>query len=376
MRLYRILCVAVLFIVLSVSRAFAGEEPAITADAAILIEATTGRVIWEKNAEEQRYPASMTKMMTAILSLERLGPNREIMISPEAAATEDTPLGIKEGERLTAEQLTYGMMMVSDNGAAVALAEEMDGSVKAFAKKMNAKAAEIGMKNTHFANPNGLPNKDHYSTAHDMARLARYAMENKRFQTMVDEPYGTIYWLYPRGQYLAVKNTNELLGVYDGITGIKTGWTNDAGGCLAASATRNGVELIAVVMHSTTGKNRFSDARKILDYGFQNVKMVRGLAAKDAGRLVYVAGGKSGITTAYPVTDVEYPLVGGEDPSHYSLSYEVPRMMPAPIGDSPVGKIIINYDGKPIGAIDMKAEKVEKGFSVGSLLVSIFGWML
>lgn len=224
------------------------DEPYIAAQSAILIEASTGRVIWEKQADDRHYPASMTKIMTALLGLDLISPHTEMFISPEAAATEDCPLGIRAGDCLTAEELLTGMMMVSDNGAAVAVAEQIDGSTAQFARRMNEKARELGMEHTHFSNPNGLTDPNHYSTARDMARLAKYAMENPSFRRMVSQRERMIRWTLPRNGHLLVLNTNKLLGSYGGMTGIKTGWTNAAGGCLAASARRNGVELIAVLM--------------------------------------------------------------------------------------------------------------------------------
>jgi D-alanyl-D-alanine carboxypeptidase (penicillin-binding protein 5/6) len=174
------------------------DGPQVTAQAAILIEASTGRVIWEKNADEEHYPASTTKMMTGILGLENIGPRTEVFISPHASGTEDCFLDIRAGERMTAEELITGMLMVSDNGAAVAVAEQVDGSVPAFANRMNAKAKELGMENTHFENPNGLPNPNHHSTVRDMAKLAKYAMENPKFREIVGTKNRRIQWAFRR----------------------------------------------------------------------------------------------------------------------------------------------------------------------------------
>ena len=375
MRVIRLFFILILLMALlpSVVRA---EEPIITADAAILIEATTGRVLWEKEGEARHYPASMTKMMTTILLLENIDPAEEIFISPQAAMTENTSLGIKAGERLTAKELTTGMMMVSDNGAAVAIAEAMDGDTATFAKRMNAKAKEIGMENTNFVNPNGLTDPNHYSTPHDIARLARYAMENDDFRQIVQREKETIYWSYPNGRFKNVINTNELLGNYEGITGVKTGWTNAAGGCLTASAKRNGLKLIAVVMHSKTEEDRFSDMRKILNYGFQHVHMVHGFSKEELSRRIFIVDGRMGTTVARPIEDVEYPLMDGEDPSHCSIAYDAPRIVTAPVSGKDVGKVIIKYDDKSVGSVALHSERVEEGFSIGSFLVSVFGWML
>lgn len=353
-----------------------GEEPQITAKAAILIEASTGRVILEKNADEQHYPASTTKIMTAMLGLENIGPRTEVFISPDAAETEDCFLEIRAGDRLTAEELITGMLMVSDNGAAVAIAEQVDGSGEEFADRMNAKAKEIGMEHTHFANPNGLTNPKHYSTPRDIARLAKYAMEHERFREIVRQKNGNISWVFPK-KYLSVENTNELLGKYEGMTGIKTGWTKAAGGCLAASARRGGVELIAVLMQTPTPEDRFADARKMLDYGFDKVRMVKGISQDRVTKKIWIKEGREPSVEAHLVADIRYPLVDGESPEHYTVTYDVPKVLAAPLKEGEiVGKAVIRYDGEPVGSVDLAAGHVEKGFSFSSWLVGLLEGVL
>ncbi|MDD7762756.1 MAG: D-alanyl-D-alanine carboxypeptidase [Selenomonadales bacterium] len=349
----------------------------LTAQSAILIEASTGRVIWEKDADVRHYPASMTKMMTGILALEKLLPKADVVISPNAAATEDCPLEIVAGECLSADNIITGMLMESDNGAAVAIAEAVDGSVSQFVQRMNERAQEIGMSNTHFVNPNGLTEANHYSTARDMAKLARFAMNNKKFREIVSTKKQVIHWEVPARQQKLAENTNKLLANYNGMNGIKTGWTKAAGGCLAASARRNGVELIAIVMQTPGPDDRFADASKLLDYGFKQVKMVKGIAKDRVSRKLWVRGGTSASVMAHPAEDINYPLINGEDPKHYTLSYDVPKVIAAPLKDGEtVGRIIIKYDNKEVGSVPMISEKVETGFSIGSWLVGIFAGLL
>lgn len=349
----------------------------LTAQSAILIEASTGRVIWEKDADVRHYPASMTKMMTGILALEKLLPKADVVISPNAAATEDCPLEIVAGECLSADNIITGMLMESDNGAAVAIAEAVDGSVSQFVQRMNERAQEIGMSNTHFVNPNGLTEANHYSTARDMAKLARFAMNNKKFREIVSTKNQVIHWEVPARQQKLAENTNKLLANYNGMNGIKTGWTEAAGGCLAASARRNGVELIAIVMQTPGPDDRFADARKLLDYGFKQVKMVKGIAKDRVSRKLWVRGGTSASVMAHPADDINYPLINGEDPKHYTLSYDVPKVIAAPLKDGEtVGRIIIKYDNKEVGSVPMISEKVEAGFSIGSWLVGVFAGLL
>lgn len=349
----------------------------LTAQSAILIEASTGRVIWEKDADVRHYPASMTKMMTGILALEKLPPKADVVISPNAAATEDCPLEIVAGECLSADNIITGMLMESDNGAAVAIAEAVDGSVSQFVQRMNERAQAIGMSNTHFVNPNGLTEANHYSTARDMAKLARFAMNNKKFREIVSTKNQVIHWEVPARQQKLAENTNKLLANYNGMNGIKTGWTKAAGGCLAASARRNGVELIAIVMQTPGPDDRFADARKLLDYGFKQVKMVKGIAKDRVSRKLWVRGGTSASVMAHPADDINYPLINGEDPKHYTLSYDVPKVIAAPLKDGEtVGRIIIKYDNKEVGSVPMISEKVEAGFSIGSWLVGVFSGLL
>lgn len=351
----------------------AQAEPDIGAEAAILIDADTGRVLWSKNGEERHYPASMTKMMTCLLGIQLLPPDAKITISQAAASTEDLPLHIARGDVLTAEELMRGMMMVSDNGAAVAVAEHIDGSSAVFAERMNEKAQEIGMRDTHFANPNGLTDPNHYSTPHDMARLAQYAMKNPVFRDFVRQKERRISWISPSGKTLMAENTNELLGRYEGMTGIKTGWTSAAGGCLAASAERQGVHLIAVLMKAPDETTRFSDMRKILDYGFASVTLVKGPTIKEASRHVWVKDGTAARTVVRPATDIEYPLLPGEEASHVKVTYDVPAVISAPVASGQVvGGAILTYDGEEIGRVDMVADDVPEGFSLGSWLVGLF----
>lgn len=349
------------------------ETPDIKAEAAILIDADTGRVLWSKNGEERHYPASMTKMMTALLGISLLPPDAKITISENAANTEDTPLHIAKGDVITSEELLRGMMMMSDNGAAVAVAEQIDGSTALFADRMNEKAAEIGMLDTHFANPNGLTDPNHYSTPHDMARLAQYGMKNPVFRDFVRQKERQISWLSPSGKTILAENTNELLGKYEGITGIKTGWTKAAGGCLAASAERDGVHLIAVVMKSPTEDERFADMRKILDYGFANVTLANGPTTKEASRHVWVKNSVNSRVRVHPAMDIDFPLLPGEDTKKFSVRYEVPKVLSGPLyAGEVVGKAIITYDGEDVGSVDMTADEAPAGFGLGSWLVGLF----
>ncbi len=237
-----------------------------TADAAILMDAKTGEVLYEKNGKKREYPASMTKIMTCILSLESGRSDLAVTITDFAADVEATRVDVGLQARL--KDLTRQMMLISDNGAALAIAETLGGSEENFAAMMNAKAKEIGAFSTHFVNPNGMPDKDHYSTAYDIALIAAYGLKNPEFRKIVATKDSTIYYLKPLGYTIYCENTNDLLYDYPGCTGLKTGWTSAAGACLAASARRGDKELIAVVMHADDEDARAKEAAALLDYGF------------------------------------------------------------------------------------------------------------
>ncbi len=265
---YKMFLLALTFTCISCSPLHAAA-PDITADAAVIMDGSDGRFLYEKNGAKKEYPASMTKIMTCILSLEKGNTYQTVTVSPKAADVESTALN--GGEWLSLGDLRNQMMMISDNGAATAIAENTAGSLPAFADMMNQKAKDIGMTGTHFVNANGMPDENHYSTAEDMARLARYAMENRNFRSIVSTKRKQIRYIRP-AEIFTCENSNELLYTYPGATGIKTGYTRAAGGCLAASAVRDNHELIVIIMHSRDMDSRFTEAAKLLDYGFSLIK--------------------------------------------------------------------------------------------------------
>ena len=368
------ICLCFVLAVAQVPVAEAQEDIKLSADAAIIMEASTGRVIWEKNADERRYPASMTKMMTGLLTLENLSADTEVLISANAAATEDVPMGLLPGEMLSSAELLNGLLMLSDNGAAVALAEQIGGSVSSFAEMMNAKAEKLGMENTHFVNPNGLTNAEHYSTARDMAKLARHVMQNERFREIVGQQKALLRWSIPKNKMLAAENTNELLGKYEGMTGIKTGWTQAAGGCLAASAKQGGLELIVIVMHAETPKDRFKDAEKLLDYGFEHTRLVRGVNKERFRGSAWVKDGREAKVDLHLAEDINFPLVDAEEKSNYKVVYDVKKVLAAPVKKGQkAGTAKLLYKGEQVGEVDILADKnVGQGSDILSWLVGVF----
>lgn len=263
--------------------------PSIVAETGVLIDAKTGTVLYNKGMDLQKEPASTTKVITGLLAIEKLPLDKVVTIDAETPFTEGSRIYLMEGEKITVKDLLYALFLESANDAAVALGIEMAGNVDDFATMMNEKAKELGAKNTNFKNPNGLHLDGHVTTAYDMAMIAKAAMENPTFRKYVSTYKYTIQPTNKQVEPRYLYNTNRLLydtrtkvsanGVmrpakYDGVTGIKTGYTGDAGGCLVAGASRNGTELIAVVMKSTD-LGRFGDSIALLDWGFQKYHSVK-----------------------------------------------------------------------------------------------------
>ena len=237
----------------------------LSADAWMLIDDSTGYIISQKYANEPRFMASLTKMMTCLLALENGNMTDTVHITEDVFICKDSRVRLGEGYLLG--DLLYEMMLQSDNDAAYAIAKHIAGDTLSFCDMMNEKAAYLGMTNTHFVNPNGMPAPDNFSTANDLIRLARYAMRDSMFAEIV----GTTEKSVPLidGRHMDCRNTNALLFSYEGCFGIKTGYTRQAGNCLASAATRDGTTLYLVLLHSRSMRSRFTESAILLDYGFR-----------------------------------------------------------------------------------------------------------
>lgn len=243
----------------------------LSAEAWMLIDDSTGFVISQKNADEKRFFASITKTMTCLLALENGNLSDTLFITKDVFISKDSRVRQGDGYRLG--NLIYEMMLVSDNDAAYAIAKHIGGDTLTFYDMMNQKAEYLGMDSTHFANPNGMPNNENYSSASDLVRLMRYCMCDSSFAEIV----GTTEKDLPLvdGRHLPCQNTNQLLMSYDGCIGIKTGFTRQAGNCLASAATRNGTTLYLVLLGSRSMSSRFKESAILLDYGFNAMKAFR-----------------------------------------------------------------------------------------------------
>ena len=244
------------------------EGPSVSAQCAAVIHMDTGEVLFVKNGDERRAMASTTKIMTALLTLEEAAvENREVEITREMVLVEGSSMGLREGDRLTLRDLAVGMLTVSGNDAANSAAIAISGSREAFVERMNQRAQELGLENTHFETPSGLDGETHYSTALDMAKLAAAAMQNPDFAAIAGSKTAKVTFLSPE-KTVTYQNHNKLLSLYEGCTGVKTGYTKKAGRCLVSAAERDDVRLVAVTL---SAPDDWNDHAALLDYGFSKM---------------------------------------------------------------------------------------------------------
>ena len=312
--------------------------PGISAASAILIDGESGRVLYAQNAEEERPIASITKLMTALVAVESHPDLSEVVtIRPEWTGVEGSSMYLKAGEELTLEALLYGLLLASGNDAAVAIAGFCAGDVDTFVAWMNDKAAELGMEHTHFENPNGLNDEGHYSTAADMAALARVVMEHEALAKIVGTRSITV-----AGRTLT--NHNKLLWRYEGCTGLKTGYTDRAGRTLVSCAERDGQRLIAVTLNDP---NDWADHAALFDYGFAHYRSAMLALANRTFRMLPVTGSLNRFVPVYTAAEVYYPLTEGE---LVKARVELPERVEAPIqGGTIAGRLLFTLDGAVIG---------------------------
>lgn len=329
----------------------------ITAKAAIIMEARTGKVLYSKNAEERKYPASTTKMMSLIVALEHGNLNDIVTASSNAANTEGSSLWLTQGEQEKMIDLLYGIMLVSGNDATVAVAEHISGSVDNFAKLMTEKAHALGARDTNFTNSSGLPDPNHYSTAHDLARIAAYGYKNPLFTKIISTKEWIMPWpgkAFNRDLY----NENKMLWLYEGGNGVKTGYTDAAGRCLVSGAYRNGIQLVAVVLDS---ERMWDDSIALLDYGFQQIKPKPIFNQGDILKTVRVSNGKSDIIALVTGSDLVLP-VSETDSDDFKTVIDSPAKVDAPIHEGQkLGKVKVYYKDSEVANVDLLAQQaIEK----------------
>lgn len=323
---------------------------------ALLMEASTGTVLYENNAHEKLPPASITKVMTELLVLEAIENgslkwDENVTCSAHAASMGGSDIWLKEGEQMSVKDLFKAMAVGSANDAAVALAERVSGTEQAFVNEMNEKAAELKMNDTHFVNTNGLDADGHLTSANDIALMSRELMKHTEIFD-----FCTIWMDSLRGSKTALYNTNKLIRFYSGANGLKTGSTGKAGYCISATAKRNGMQLIAVTMGSDTSDQRFDSARALLDYGFTNwsVYTPKLSAAKIS---VKVLKGVQSSVEAAAVKMQPVLLKRGNEKKVVQKVGVVSNVM-APVEKGQVlGQIYLSVDGKTVGSIPLVAKQ-------------------
>ena len=356
------------------------QMPRLEGSAAILIDMTTGDVLYESNADEQHFPASTTKMMTALLALENLDLNSDITVDAEAAGTGGSGIRLKEGEIMNADVMLHAMLIPSSNDCAVAIAKTVAGSVDSFAVMMNARAKELGCKGTNFVNPCGLHEDNHYTTARDLSIIAMECMKNEHFREIVAMSEYTVpetnrsgardlvssnLLLWDEQERHKIYVGNDLrYPKYEGTIGIKTGYTPQAGGCLVAACEKDGTRLLSVVMECTD-MGRFADTIKLFNWGFENYKTYTVLHGGYSFGNVKVKHGEFNKVEAVLLTDVAYTLPADASVDIMSAQAVLQESISAPVkkGDD-VGVITLYEGDEPVGTYRAVAAKsiAEGGF--------------
>lgn len=340
-----IFVVTIVFMLLN-SQISYSEPIEINAKSAILIEVNTGRILYSFNSNLKLPMASTTKIMTALLAIEYGNLDDIVTIKKSAVGIEGSSIYLKEGERIRLKDLIYGLMLRSGNDAAIAIAEHVGGTVDNFIKLMNRKAKELGANNTNFTNPHGLHDVNHYTTAYDLALITREALKKKEFRDIVKSKV----WVSEREINKYFYNKNKTLWQYKGGDGVKTGYTKKAGRCLVASATRNGMQLVAVVLDDYSW---FNDCYKLLDYGFNSFKPKVIFNKGQFIRNIEVINGNRIKVPIITNNELIIPIKDNEI-ENIKIKIELPDKLYAPIEkNKKIGKIRVYLNSELIAVNDL-----------------------
>ena len=353
-----------------------GVSLEVAAPSAVLMEAATGTVLYEKDAHTPLPPASVTKIMTLLLMMEaldagRIGWDDTVTASEAAAAKGGSQVYLEAGEQMSLQEMLKSVVVVSANDCATALAEHVAGSETAFVELMNRRAQELGMENTHFVNCTGLDDEPdaetHLTTAYDIALMSRALLKHDEIRD-----YTTIWMDSVRNGEFGLANTNKLVRFYQGTTGLKTGYTSAAGHCLSASAERDGVEFIAVVLHCATSGERFQAAKQLLDYGFANYTLAQPDPETEIPPVPVVLGTVEAIV---PVPDNDDPvLIEKGQAAGITTRVEVADQVRAPVeAGQRLGTLTLQSDGAPLAAIPLVAPEAVPRRTWWDVTRSLFG---
>ena len=341
-----------------------------SAKSAILIEASTGKILFEKNADEKLHPASMTKMMSMLLIIEAIESgvikwNQIVQVSENASSMGGSQILLETGEKMSVRDLFKGVAIASGNDAVVALAETVAGSVNNFVSMMNKRASELGLTNTNFKNPHGLDDANHYSSSRDMSIIARELVKHKEVLE-----YTKIYEDYLRedtDRKIWLVNTNRLVRFYDGVDGLKTGYTEDAGYCMTATAEKDGMRIIAVVMGEETSKIRNQEVSEMLDYAFAQYKVINMLKNKNSLGKYRVDNGKDEYVQVVPISDATVVKKKSEKDGNYSYDIKISSLKaPLKVGDN-VGTLTIKEDENNVMTLKLTVAKDVEKANFGNL---------
>lgn len=325
--------------------------PNISAKAAILIDVSTRTILYSKEPNLRRAPASTTKILTALVALEKGDLNNIVTVSSKAAAVPGSSLNLRTGERLRMNDLLTGLLMRSGNDAAVAIAEHISGDTASFARLMNSRAVKAGAGKSNFVNPHGLDTPNHYTTAHDLALITLEAIENPTFAKIVrtrTEDIGT----YPVWQK-EINNTNRLLWSFDGAEGVKTGTTSRAGNCLVSLASRRGRQLLAVVLGA---RDRWWDSKLLLSYGFDNFTLVTGSEEGEIVDNIEIEQGMKKTITLVAANTQQF-AIRNSDMEKLELHMAIPSPIKAPVlTGQTIGSLIASVDGIELARIPLRVK--------------------
>ena len=364
------LTAAVLAAVLFPTRSWAVELP-VEAQAALLMEKTTGQVLYAKNEHEQLEPASVTKVMTLLLAMEALDEGRirydgTVTVSAYAASMGGSQVFLSEGEQITVEDLFKAICVASGNDASVAMAEHIAGVTELFVEQMNARAKQLGMNDTHFVNCTGLPAEGHVTSAWDIALMSRELIlhhpDIRRFTTI---------WMDTlRGGSFQLSNTNKLIRFYDGATGLKTGSTDAAGFCISATAERDGMELIAVIMKGQTADKRNTDAKTLLNYGFSTYALAEIAPQEPLAPVPVRLGAEDAVQPVLPSGSTL--LVEKTKAGQLTQSVELPAEVEAPVAaGQALGTLTVRAGDEVLLELPLQAEQAVEKLSWGGMLTRL-----
>lgn len=348
-----------------------GQTLDIKAKSCILMEAKTGKILYEDNADEVTAPASITKIMSLVLIMEALDDGRltldtVVTASEHAAKMGGSQIWLEPGEQMTVNDLLKATVIASANDATVALAEAVSGSEETFVNEMNKKAKAIGMNSTTFINCTGLDAEGHTTTAHDVALMSRELIGHELIKQ-----YSTVWMETLRNGESELVNTNKLVRFYEGCTGLKTGTTSKAGYCLSATAKRNGMELVAVVMDGQTSSDRFEGAKKLLNYGFANYTFSSLEADLKENTSVAVKNGTESAVAIKAGGKLDLLLKRNENGKiTQEISVEPEIIAPVKAGQK-VGTVSFLLDGKEMGSVDIVAEKDVAKLGFGTVFLRL-----